>query len=124
VAQRFAVRTKVSVQRPDYLAQNTSLSAPVSIPRRSRLPFSRSGAGGVFPRPPAPDRLTTTLSERVGEDLRRKLEIPLVLHLVQAGLTPWLERKLVVHGELISLRTFCEEQHQALTLTDRAERRG
>jgi hypothetical protein len=57
VAQRFAVRTQFSVQRPDHLAQNTSLSASVSVPSRPRLAFNGSWAGGVFPRTPVPDRL-------------------------------------------------------------------
>jgi hypothetical protein len=45
VAQRFAVRAQFSVQRLGHLAQNAPLSAPVSIPSRSRLAFNRPWAG-------------------------------------------------------------------------------
>ena len=55
------------------------------------------------------ERLTTVLSERTGADLARRLEGPIMLHLAQAGLSAFLERKLV--GTPGSLRALVAEQH-------------
>ena len=64
-------------------------------------------------------RVTRELDGWVGGDLARRLDIPIVLALVDAGLDKFLERKLVVHGERASLQSVVEEQHERLALTDR-----
>jgi hypothetical protein len=48
----------------------------------------------------------------MGQDLTRRLEVPIILHLVQAGLAGFLERKL--QGPPASLRALVEEQHARL----------
>lgn len=53
---------------------------------------------------------TAALESRVGQDLTRYLEVPIVLHLARAGLGGFLERKL--SGTPASLRTLVEEQHR------------
>jgi hypothetical protein len=54
--------------------------------------------------------VTQQLGDRLGADLARRLEGPLVLHLARAGLSALLERKLT--GAPSSLRLLVEEQHQ------------
>jgi hypothetical protein len=50
------------------------------------------------------------VSDRLDQsDLTRRLEIPIILHLVQAGLSPFLERKLT--GTTAPLRSLVEDQH-------------
>lgn len=57
--------------------------------------------------------LTASLGARVGVELERRLEVPLVLHLRRAGLGSFLARQLSA-GTPGSLRTLCEEQHARL----------
>jgi hypothetical protein len=57
-------------------------------------------------------RTTNELSGRAGSDLTRRLEVPLVLHLVRAGLSEFLDRKLT--GAPASLRMLVEEQHRMI----------
>ena len=54
-------------------------------------------------------RTTQQLDARIGADLSRRLDAPIVLHFGQAGLSAFLERKLV--GTPGSLRTLVAEQH-------------
>ena len=46
-------------------------------------------------------------------DRNRRLEVPIVLALVRAGLGAFLERKLVGHGPPVPLRDFVDEQQRA-----------
>ena len=54
---------------------------------------------------------TQALSDRLGVDLFGRLDVPIIHALVRAGLTRFLERKLVAHGSAMSLRALVEEQH-------------
>jgi hypothetical protein len=57
-------------------------------------------------------RVTQQLGDRMGADLTRRLEVPIILHLVRAGLSAFLERKLA--GRPGSLLALVEEQHQTI----------
>lgn len=58
------------------------------------------------------ERETATLSERTGVDLAPAVEPIIVRHLAKAGLTRFLERKLV--DAPASLLTVVEDQHRHL----------
>lgn len=67
-------------------------------------------------------RTTQQLGDRVGADLARRLEVPIILHLVRAGLSAFLERKLTgMPGSLLAL---VEEQHQTIAQPDRRQHRS
>jgi hypothetical protein len=57
-------------------------------------------------------RATAALEARTQQDLGRYLENPIVLRLVQAGLSAFLERRLV--GTPAALRALVEAQHRTL----------
>jgi hypothetical protein len=55
-------------------------------------------------------KATNALEFRTNEDLARYLEVPITLHLVRAGLGPFLERRLT--GTAAPLRALVETQHR------------
>lgn len=63
------------------------------------------------------ERVTQALGDLVGEDLQRRLEVPIAMHLNRAGLSEFLERKLV--GAPGALQAIVREQHDRLALRDR-----
>lgn len=60
------------------------------------------------------EHTTQQLGDLVGLDLGRRLETPICLHLVRAGLAPFLASKLEPHGPLAPLAVLAAEQHQTL----------
>jgi hypothetical protein len=64
-------------------------------------------------------RTTQQLGDRVGADLTRRLEVPIILHLAKAGLSVLLDRKL--QGPVAPLCDLVVDEHARLTLTDRAD---
>lgn len=56
---------------------------------------------------------TDVLEFRVNVDLARYLENPIILHLSQAGIAAFLERRLV--GRPASLRRLVEAQHRKIS---------
>lgn len=67
------------------------------------------------------DRTTKTLSARLGAHLTWQLDTAIGLHLVNAGLSRFLEQKLQVTGQLGSLRAVVERQHERDTVGSREE---
>ena len=57
---------------------------------------------------------TAELDEVVGRDLHRRLDLPVILAMTGAGLTPFLERKHT--GQRPSLELLAREQHEQLGL--------
>jgi hypothetical protein len=57
-------------------------------------------------------RATDALQQRAGEDLARYLEVPIILHLAQAGFASFLDRKLT--GTPYPLGDLVENQHRRI----------